>query len=107
MLAYRSSAEHRSTAWAVKLPRGARPPYRVFINGVEQQAGRDYEAREGRLVFYRPLAKEGKLGFWRWTLMFLGIAGTYRKNDSVDVQYTLNGRTQLATGLDIEPAGTR
>ena len=88
------------------LPRGAEPPYRVWVNGVEQAEGEDY-VREGHaLAFFRPLAKEGRLGFWRWTLMFLNIAGTYRKNDSVDVQYRLAGRERLATGLDIEaPAG--
>jgi hypothetical protein len=30
--------------------------------------------------------------------MFLGVAGTYRKNDSIDVAYTLNGR-QLVSSL--------
>jgi hypothetical protein len=90
----------------VHLPRGARPPLRVFVNGVEQRDGDDYVVAGARLLFDKPLAKEGKLGVWRWTLMFLGIAGTYRKNDSVDVQYTLNGRTRLATGLDIEPSAT-
>jgi hypothetical protein len=88
----------------VHLPRGARPPFRVFVNGVEQREGDDYVVAGPRLLFSKPLAKEGKLGVWRWTLMFFGIAGTYRKNDSVDVQYTLNGRTRLATGLDIEPS---
>jgi hypothetical protein len=89
--------------WVVRLPRGARPPFRVFVNGVEQQEGADYTVERGALVFTRPLAREGKIGFWRWALMFLGIAGTYRKHDSVDVQYTVNGRTQLATALEAEP----
>ena len=35
--------------------------------------------------------------------MFLSIAGTYRKNDSVDVQYTAGGRQHVATGLEIIP----
>ena len=39
----------------------------------------------------------------RWAGIFLGLFGTYRKNDSVDVQYTVGGRTQLATYLDIIP----
>jgi hypothetical protein len=90
----------------VKLPRDAKPPYRVFVNGVEQREGKDYVVRGRLLRFDKPLAKEGKLGFWRWALMFFGIAGTYRKNDSVDVQYTVAGRVRLATGLDIEPAGS-
>jgi hypothetical protein len=88
----------------VPLPRGAQPPFRVWVNGVEQQQGSDFSVREGALVFSRSLAKEGRLGVGRWLLMFFGIAGTYRKNDSVDLQYTIDGRTVLATGLDIEPA---
>ncbi len=91
--------------WLVPLPRGARPPLRVWVNGVEQEEGRDYEVRAGALAFERPLAKEGRLGFWRWLLMFLSIQGTYRKNDSVDVQYRAGGRDRLATGLDIVGPG--
>ena len=93
--------------WRVPLPRGAEPPLRVFVNGVEQQEGIDYEVQGTDLLFERPLAKE-RLGFWRWTAIFFALFGTYGKNDSVDVQYTLNGRTTVATGLDIyAPDGTR
>jgi hypothetical protein len=88
--------------WVVRVPRGARPPYRVFVNGVQQEEGVDYTLEGGLLKFGKPLAKEGRLGLWRWALIFFGIAGTYRKNDSVDVQYTANGPTKLVTGLDIE-----
>jgi len=91
----------------VRLPRGAEPPYRVFVNGVEQQEGQDYFVKRGRIEFPKPLAKEGKLGLWRWALMFFGIAGTYRRNDSVDVQYTVNGRARLVTGLDIQGPAPR
>jgi hypothetical protein len=73
------------------------------VNGVEQHEGADYAVESGRLVFTRSLAQEGRLGFWRWTLMFLGIAGTYRKHENVDVQYTVNGKPRLATGLPVEP----
>jgi hypothetical protein len=89
--------------WTVPLPRGAEPPYRVFVNGVPQREGADYELRGRALSFDRPLAKEGRLGALRWAGIFLGLFGTYRKNDSVDVQYTLNGQPQLATYLDIVP----
>ncbi|GAC1321142.1 MAG: hypothetical protein NVSMB25_14490 [Thermoleophilaceae bacterium] len=91
--------------YSVALPAGAEPPLRVFVNGVPQSEGGDYRVERGRLIFSRPLAKEGRLGFWRWLSMFLAIAGTYRQNDSVDVQYTVGGATRLATGLDIEPPG--
>ena len=71
------------------------------MNGIAQEEGRDYR-REGRfLVFSKPMAREGKLGFWRWLSLFLGIAGTYRQNDSVDVVYEVGGRRLVATGLPI------
>jgi hypothetical protein len=89
--------------WTVPLPRGAERPYRVFVNGVPQQEGVDYTVERHALVFRKHLEKEGKLGLGRWTAMFLGLFGTYRKNDSVDVQYMLAGRQRLATGLDIVP----
>jgi hypothetical protein len=92
-----------SEVWRVPLPRGAEPPYRVFLNGVPQEEGSDYRVVRGELHFSRPLEKEGKLGFWRWTAIFLALFGTYRRNDSVDVQYTLHGRDCVATGLDIIP----
>lgn len=88
--------------WLVKLPDDAEPPFNVFVNGVRQTEGSDYMVQKGHLVFAEPLAKEGRLGFWRWLLMFLSIAGTYRRNDSVDVQYEVQGVTKVATGLDIQ-----
>ena len=89
--------------WIVRLPRGAEPPYHVFVNGVRQAEGVDYELRGDAVAFIKPLQKEGQLGFWRWTLMFFAIAGTYRKNDSVDIQYTVGGSERVATGLEIVP----
>jgi len=89
--------------WVVPLPRGAEPPYRVFVNGVPQREGVDYTVEHGALAFDRALEKEGKLGIGRWTAMFLGLFGTYRKNDSVDVQYRVGGQERLAVGLDIVP----
>ncbi|MEA2375886.1 MAG: hypothetical protein QOD53_2349 [Thermoleophilaceae bacterium] len=89
--------------WLVDLPRGAEPPYRVFVNGVPQTEGQDYELRGRTLAFRRHLEKEGRLGFWRWTAMFLALFGTYRKNDSVDVEYRVSGQPRLAVGLDIVP----
>jgi hypothetical protein len=85
----------------VTLPRGVRSSFEVYVNGVRQQEGADYDVEGRELVFRRSLTKEGKLGFWRWTSLFLGIAGTYRQNDSVDVVYDVDGRRVVATGLPI------
>jgi hypothetical protein len=87
--------------WRVQLPPGVRPPFEVFVNGVRQEPGADYEVREGALLFARELVQEGKLGFWRWFLGAWGI-GTYRRNDTVDVQYTLDGRPMVAHALAVD-----
>ncbi|MFN2471249.1 MAG: hypothetical protein ABR583_09750 [Gaiellaceae bacterium] len=86
------------------LPAGVGPAFEVFVNGVPQERGRDYQVLGNRLEFDRPLAGEGRLGFWRWLSLFLGIAGTYRRNDSVDVVYVSGGRRVVASGLPIVPA---
>lgn len=86
----------------VRLPREVKGPYAVFLNGVPQQAGRDYTVREGALVFERELRKD-KISGWRWLLGAWGV-GTYRQNDSVDVRYeAADGSPRLAEGLEIEP----
>jgi hypothetical protein len=71
------------------------------VNGIRQREGVDFDRGEGELVFRRPLAHEGKLGFWRWLSLFLGVAGTYRKHDSVDVVYEVDGRRTVESGLPI------
>ena len=88
--------------WRVPLPRGAEPPYRVFGNGVPQSEGEDYEVVGHELRFRRRLQKEGRLGLGRWAAIFLGLFGTYRQNDSVDVRYEADGGPRVAEGLDIE-----
>ena len=86
----------------VPLPPNVREPFDVYLNGVRQKRGVDFELRDRALVFDRELKKEGKLGFWRWFLGAWGV-GTYRQNDSVDVSYERDGRPRLLQGLDIEP----
>ncbi len=87
----------------VRLPRGVRPPYEVFLNGVPQQLGVDYTVREGALVFERELRKD-RISGWRWLLGAWGV-GTYRQNDSVDIRYqAADGSSRVAEGLEIEPA---
>lgn len=94
--------EADSVKSAVRIPTGAEPPFDVFVNGVRQKPGDDYQIEGGRLLFSKHLEKEGKLGFWRWLSMALSIAGFYGKNDSVDLHYNLHGKRQVAVGLDIE-----
>ncbi|HKF15291.1 MAG TPA: hypothetical protein VKB13_08705 [Gaiellaceae bacterium] len=86
----------------VELPPEVPEEFEVFVNGVPQEAGRDYRVQGRTLVFSRELHHEGKLGAARWTSIFLGAAGTYRKHDSIDVVYRRDGRRMVATGLTPE-----
>lgn len=86
----------------VKLPRGAEPPFTVFINGVEQREGDEYAIEGGEIVFNRPIVKE-KVGAGRWLAMYLGLFGTYRKNETVDLQFARNGKLELRSDLPIVP----
>ena len=83
----------------VKLPPGVRSPFEVYVNGVPQELGRDYQVQSGELVFERELVQQ-KLGVRAWLLGFWGI-GTYKRNDEVDVRYEVQGQPMVAQGLEI------
>ena len=86
----------------VRLPRGSEPPVVVYVNGVQQTEGEDYLVRAGEVVFSRPIVKE-RVGGMRWLAMLLGLFGTYRKHETVDVEYRLGGQVKLASDVEIRP----
>ncbi len=85
----------------VDLPAGVERPFEVYVNGVRQREGGDYRLDGDTLVFARELRHEGRLGFWRWTSIVFGVAGTYRQNDVIDVIHERGGRRIVETGLPI------
>jgi hypothetical protein len=85
----------------MKLPAGAEAPYVVFINGVQQREGVDWELRAGEIVFTRQIVKE-KVGTGRWLAMYLGLFGTYRKNETIDLQFQRGGKTELRSDMPVE-----
>lgn len=84
----------------MKLPAGAEAPYAVFVNGIEQREGADYSVRAGEIVFTREIVKE-KVGTGRWLAMYLGLFGTYRKNETVDLQFNRDGKVELLSDLPV------
>jgi hypothetical protein len=85
----------------VKLPAGAEPPFTVFINGIEQ--GKEtYRIESSKIVFDRPIVKE-KVGTARWLAMYLGLFGTYRKNETIDLQFHKGGKVELRSDLPVIP----
>jgi hypothetical protein len=86
----------------MKLPAGAEAPYTIFINGVEQREGADYEMRAGEILFSRQIVKE-KVGTGRWLAMYLGLFGTYRKDETIDLQFQRGGKVELISDLPVLP----
>jgi hypothetical protein len=84
----------------VRLPGGAEPPVVVFVNGVQQSEGEDYEVRSGEIVFSRPILKE-RVGRMRYLAMLLGLFGTYRKHETIDVEYRLDGHPKLVSDAEV------
>jgi hypothetical protein len=87
----------------VRLPRGAQPPFQVYLNGVAQTEGADYRVHGGEIIFGRPIVKEGKVSGLRWLAMLLGLFGTYRRHEVIDVEYRLRGETKLASDVEVLP----
>jgi hypothetical protein len=88
----------------VRLPSSVEEPFEVYISGVPQREGVDYEVEGRTLVFERELRKD-KVSGWRWFLGAWGV-GTYRQNDSVDVRWTdEDGTPRLREALEIQPEG--
>jgi hypothetical protein len=84
----------------VRLPKGASRPIVVYINGVAQKEGEDYNLEGREIVFTRDIVKE-EIGMSRWLAMYLGFFGTYRKDETIDVQFHRAGRTDLASDLKV------
>lgn len=85
---------------AVQLPAEVRAPFDVFLNGVRQSPGTDYQVVDGWLLFDAELKKD-KISGWRWALGAWGV-GTYRQDDSVDVRWNrADGSPVVAERLEI------
>ncbi len=84
----------------VALPAGAEAPFIVFINGQIQTEHDDYEITGGEIIFTRDIIKE-ELSFARKAAMFFSVFGTYRKHETIDVQFQREGKTELAGDLPV------
>jgi hypothetical protein len=76
-------------------------PFEVYLNGVRQELGSDYQVRGGELLFERELVQQ-KVGLRGWLLGFWGI-GTYKRNDEIDIRYEIDGRPMVAQAVEVAP----
>ncbi|MDP9228550.1 MAG: hypothetical protein M3M99_05790 [Actinomycetota bacterium] len=84
----------------VRLPDRAEPPIHVFVNGMEQSEGSDYEIHDREIVFSRPLVKE-QLSRGRWLAMALGLFGSYGKHETVDVHFRHGSETEVISDAEV------
>jgi hypothetical protein len=97
--------DHRETSPAqavIDLPAAVTGPFEVYLNGILQQPGVDYQVDDRTLVFPRTLVSEIKMSKLDWVKVTFGI-GNYAKHDTVDIAYRHEGRALVATGL--QPRG--
>ncbi len=97
------------TRWSkVDFPADADPnaaeSIEIYLNGIKQDAGEDFEvsADDRTIYFFKPIRKEEKLGWWRWFWLFIGVAGSYKQNDSVDVVCHTQGQMKHHVNLPID-----
>lgn len=84
----------------VRLPDDVGDDFTVYVNGVPQREGVDFDMDGRMLVFNRSMRKDRVSG-WRWFLGAWGV-GTYRQDDTVDVRYESDGRPQVAHALSVQ-----
>ena len=72
----------------------------MYLNGVRQEPGADFQVMDSALVFPKALRKD-KVSGRRWLLGAWGV-GTYRQDDSIDVSWTKSdGQPAVAQRLEI------
>jgi hypothetical protein len=82
------------------LPEDVGEEFEVYLNGVRQQPGIDFDVEGGALVFERTLRRD-RISGWRWFLGAWGV-GTYRQDDVVDIRYKVDDEVRLAHAVPIQ-----
>jgi hypothetical protein len=88
----------------VPVPDGMSRPFQVYVNGVEQAEGQDFEVVGAWIVFARELVppRDESAGS-----VFRGFFfGRYKTEHVVDVACQVGGRAQVFSRLPVEPPAT-
>jgi hypothetical protein len=85
----------------VRVPKGMSRPFQVFVNGVEQAEGQDFEVVGAWIVFAQELVppkEENARSVFRGFFF-----GRYKTEHVVDVACEVGGRAHVFARLAIEP----
>ena len=85
----------------MRLPRGVRAPFAVYVNGVPQTEGVDF-AIDGAEIVFRDTLVQPRPTRLR-DLARLLVAGRYKPEHTVDVVYRRGGEPTTAHALPITP----
>ena len=85
----------------VCIPAGARRPFQVFVNGVAQSEGVDFELRGTQVVFNRVLTPPH--AWTPRTYLRSMLAGRYETEHTVDITYDSETGSSVAHGLPVLP----
>jgi len=85
----------------VPLPPEVEPPFEVYVNGLPQVEGMDFELDGRELVFARELTAPARDTARSLVRGF--FFGRYRPEHVVDVAYQAGGRGHVVSGLPIQP----
>jgi hypothetical protein len=85
----------------VRVPDGMSRPFQVYVNGVEQTEGQDFDVAGAWIVFARELVPPRRESAGS---VFRGFFfGRYRTEHVVDVACQVSGRAHVFSRLPIEP----
>jgi hypothetical protein len=87
----------------VQLPPEVEPPFEVYVNGLPQTDGVDYEVEGRELVFAKELVPPARDTARSLVRGF--FFGRYKPEHTVDVAYQAGGRGHVVSGLRISPPG--
>ena len=77
--------------------RRRRAPFAVFINGVEQREGDDYNIRAGEIVFTRQSSRRRSAPAAGWRCTSASSAPT--ASETIDLQFNRDGKTELLSTI--------
>ena len=84
------------------MPAGAGRPSPSSSTGSSRARAPTTGSQDGEIRFRRPIVKE-KVSTGRWLAMYLGLFGSYRKDEKVDLQFSRDGKMQLRPDLPLIP----
>lgn len=94
MEAAHTSGTAPRTVEFVPIPAGTEAVLEVFVNGVEQREGRDFQVRHDRIHFLIPVQRFRSITGFQRALNAVCI-GLYNRGDTIDLRIRRDGHVEV------------